>query len=360
MNQERKRNWLLPAVVVAVLAFVFLYFVTDGFGMNNDTIHIDGVGNNDTRSDLDSDKDGISDADEISAGTNEFDSSDPGTDDSAPTATPAATAKPVANNGPCRLIPNGPWSEVDQAETQGIEVGAAGTEHTDFYTRDDKGNTQAVSYIVPPMPTHVIWHGFGNQWEQPLGPECANYDWEADTIGYAEGNSSKDGRLDEGHSGLVIDLRESPPVLVANAVDMCPDAVRTLLSRQADAMDNGLDVDAIVDQVDSCGGSNSSGTSNNSSNSSSSSSSNCGDGVRGTDHSSVSEENWSPVGDPSTYRSVVAYSNWPGADQQHQWKVFLKPGDPGKIAGGGAYWSWPADCGDTAQADYDGVALDTQ
>lgn len=111
------------------------------------------------------------------------------------------------------------FAEVGGAGPQRQEIGGGGGQHADFYP--DRG-ILAISYIVPAQKP-FRWTGFGSIWEWN-GPECAGYDYVTDASNYAKG------RLDNGHSGLVIDLRGGAPKLVANVGNMSEQAIKDLVA----------------------------------------------------------------------------------------------------------------------------------
>jgi hypothetical protein len=73
-------------------------------------------------------------------------------------------------------------------------------------------------------------------------------------------------------------------------------------------------------------------------------------GARGIDFAPQPGKSWK-VGDPSTYRVVNFWTNWPGHPQT-SFKLLLKPGENPSLNGGGSYWSWDGNCATLAEADY--------
>ncbi len=137
---------------------------------------------------------------------------------------PAGPAGPAGSgNGiatlPCRGDKISTANEVNVAGPQRQEIGGGGGQHADFYP--DRG-VLSISYIVPPQKPGR-WMGFGSIWEWN-GPECAGYDYVTDATNYAKG------RLDQGHSGLVIDLRDNAPKLVANVGKLSEQAIKDLVA----------------------------------------------------------------------------------------------------------------------------------
>jgi len=132
------------------------------------------------------------------------------------------------DTGPCRLDKVGTFSEVGSAGPQRIEVGGGGGQHADLYPA--KG-VKAVSYIVPPTEP-FIYMGFGSIWEGN-GASCDNFNWVKDATGYAED------RVDNGHSGLVIDLRGDKPEIVANVQNLSDEEIADLLGQHMDAVVEG-------------------------------------------------------------------------------------------------------------------------
>ncbi|MFA6005777.1 MAG: hypothetical protein WC775_04825 [Patescibacteria group bacterium] len=102
----------------------------------------------------------------------------------------------------CRLDKVATWSEVSGAAAQRQEIGGSAVQHADFYPMP---GVKSVSYLIGPMQpedTPRNWMGFGSNWQTADDSSCAGFDWVTDADKYALG------RLDTGHSGLVIDLRQ--------------------------------------------------------------------------------------------------------------------------------------------------------
>lgn len=122
-----------------------------------------------------------------------------------------------AEGGVCRLDKIATWSE-QAGGSYRIEAGGNGIQHIDFYPAI---GVKTVSYIVP-IREPETWWGFGSAWEGN-GPECQSFDYVADARGYAIG------RLNNGHSGLVVDLRGTPTV-VANVASLGQSEIDSLLA----------------------------------------------------------------------------------------------------------------------------------
>lgn len=131
----------------------------------------------------------------------------------------------------------GTFAEIDGAGSQRIEAGGGGWQHVDFYPAR---GTKSVSYILPPMEP-MVWHGFGSIW-QCVGNCTA--DWmKADAIGYAGGNAMPNntanhdnGRLDQGHSGLVYIWNNGTWELVANVANLSQSQIDELMSMHKPGM----------------------------------------------------------------------------------------------------------------------------
>lgn len=277
----------VAAVVAVIVLFLWPGVITDPFGGDNDKASATGNGN----------------------GTYS-------TAQQTATTTPGATvSNPFAQDSGGACQPGdkvGTWSEIQGAGPQRIEVGGHGGQHLDFYP---KPGVKAVSYIVDKItnPDGVpnIAFGFGSIWEWNP-PGCA-YDYVADTTAYARA------RLDSGHSGVVIDLRASPPVVVANVANMSQDAINSLLAQHSAAMQRDGKQFQFTTQK-------------------------CADGVR-EDHQPVVGQTWTPNG---AWRVINFWTNQPGFDQKER-KLLLSPNDNVSLLGGGASFSWPAGCEQTAR-----------
>lgn len=143
------------------------------------------------------------------------------------TVTPTTATPNAATTMECRLVKDGTWSEGNNPHR--IEVAGHGTRHDDFYPLV---GVKSVSYIVGEiLPNEIspIWWGYGSQWSGD-SLECADFDWFADTFVYA------DSRVDSGHSGLVVDLRNGEFEVVYNASNMSQDDIDSLLAQHRAAM----------------------------------------------------------------------------------------------------------------------------
>lgn len=244
-----------------------------------------------------------------------------------PTSRPAVStmAPPGGVSGPCRGDKVATFAEVSVAGPQRQEIGGGGTQHVDYYP--DRG-VKAVSYIVGPQKPY-IWSGFGSIWEWN-GQECASYDYVADATQYAKG------RLNNGHSGLVIDLRSATPRLVANVANLSQEQIENLLARHRQSQSNSVNAPqgsgqtAPAPQQGTGGG----GTS-------------CQQGVR-EDHPPVVNQTWSPPGD---FRVVNFWTNMPGKPQAER-KLLLRPGENPALLGGGSSFSWPSQCERQARDEF--------
>lgn len=228
----------------------------------------------------------------------------------------------------CRLDKVGTFAEVGNAGPQRIEVGGGGVQHADLYPAR---GTKSVSYIVPPAEP-FIYMGFGSIWEGN-GPSCQSFDWLKDATNYAEG------RINNGHSGLVVDLRGGKVQVVANVGGLSAEEITALLTQHAAAIEGGNfdlgDAEATTDgprKTEEPG----------------SATSGC-EGAR-QDHEPVPGEDW--VIDPGDGFAVVnVWSNAhdPNLSDHKMWvteKVTLP-------SGGGSAWLYPAECEDAARAAFE-------
>lgn len=120
---------------------------------------------------------------------------------------------------PCRGDKIATSNEVNAAGPQRKEIGGGGVQHVDYYP--DRG-VKTISYIVPPQKPYR-WMGFGSIWQWD-SDECKAYDHVKDAVEYAKG------RLDEGHSGIVIDLRGKEAALVGNVANLTEQQIKDLLA----------------------------------------------------------------------------------------------------------------------------------
>lgn len=244
--------------------------------------------------------------------------------EATPEAESGASGSYVVSDGVCRLDKIATWSESAGGPFR-IEAGGGGVEHIDFYP--DRG-VKAVSYIVP-VREPEIWWGFGSAWEGN-GPECQSFDYVADAKSYATG------RLNNGHSGIVVDLRSGSAVVVANVANLSDEQIDELLAVHQQAM-NVSSASASVPAT----------STPSVSTPPTPAPVVCPEGVR-EDHSPVVGSTWSPAGE---CRVVNFWTNEPEHDQVER-KLLLGPEDHPALRGGGSSWSWPANCGDVAQREY--------
>ncbi len=153
-----------------------------------------------------------------------------------PTPNPGDKGQPPAPSAVCRLSVIGPWSEINGANPYRIEVGGGDTQHMDFYPTI---GVQSISYIVPPLPRGGVaakWYGYGQMW-QGNKQECANFDFVKDAVDYARGNATgQPGRLQQGHSGIVIDLRGGDFKIVEKPAGWSDDQINALIALHKAAM----------------------------------------------------------------------------------------------------------------------------
>ncbi len=268
-----------------------------------------------------------------------------------PTATVTATAvpatptpktgdkgQPPAPSAVCRLDKVGTFAEVSSAGPQRIEIGGGGTQHVDFYP--DRG-VPSVSYIVGPGKVMVA-HGFGSIWEGNL-PDCAQFKWVDDATDYARGNATgQPGRLQQGHSGIVIDMRSNPPEIVANALGLNTAQIAGVLAKHVKGMELTDSQKQMLMTIRMAAGVTTPAAGSNTAT--------CSEGTR-ADHKPAKDSAWD-VTPTDSYRVVNLWSNQRDPNLGDH-KLILKPGDSASLmGGGGAAWSFPASCGDAAQAAY--------
>ena len=247
---------------------------------------------------------------------------------SAPTA--QAQAQQVSGNGTCKLQIVGPWSEINNAAPYRIEVGGGDVQHFDYYPTI---GVQSISYIVPVLPRGGVaakWYGYGQMW-QGNGSECSSFDYVKDAVYYARGNASgQPGRLQQGHSGIVIDLRGGFKI-VEKPAGWSEDQINALIALHKAAMNfTNPPTGGTVQATGTCSDK---------------------DGTR-TDRAPVPNAAWE-VGPTDSYRVVNLWSNQKNPNLGDH-KLMLKPGESASLTGaGGAEWSWPKDCVDVAQKAYD-------
>ena len=268
-----------------------------------------------------------------------------------PTATVTATAVPAtptpnpgdkgqpAPSAVCRLDKVGTFAEVSSAGPQRIEIGGGGSQHVDFYP--DRG-VPSVSYIVGPGKV-IVAHGFGSIWEGNL-PDCAQFNWVADATEYARGNvgANRPDRLTKGHSGLVIDMRSNPPMIVTNALGLNTAQIADLLAKHVKGMELTDSQKQMLMTIGMAAGVTTPAAGSNTAT--------CSEGTR-ADHKPAKDTAWD-VTPTDSYRVVNVWSNQRDPNLGDH-KLLLKPGESASLnGGGGAAWSYPASCGDAAQAAY--------
>ncbi|MBI2031739.1 MAG: hypothetical protein HYT08_03950 [Candidatus Levybacteria bacterium] len=356
------RPWLkryVGGLVLGAAALLgFLLFFGEDVGLLDDDLIDDGGNGKAIVQTSDSDGDGYSDVVESANGTDPNDATSyPGSNGNGNGNTTVTTSGngSTTYSGPCQPGDKvGTWSEgsiQNPIPPYRIEMGGHGGQHFDFYPQV---GVKAVSFIVDPIanPDGVpsIAFGYGSLWE--WNPPGCTYDYVADATAYARA------RLDSDHSGLVVDLRTSPPKVVANVVNMSQDAIAALLAQDYAAMQR----DGQQFQP---------GTASTSSNvpapapqaqapaqqqsiqqaqPAPAPAASCPDGIR-EDFKPIPGTNWSP-GPTDSFRVVNLWSNWPGFDQTKVTKFLLWPGEEPNFQGGGDSHSWPANCQQAAEAEY--------
>lgn len=125
-----------------------------------------------------------------------------------PTAQIPAPAAPASSSAECKL---------QQEPFRGFIGGPTVTQHIDFYV----DGMRSVSYIVGPTATRR-WNGAGSIWQAPANPCDGAFDWIADASNYARG------RLNQGHSGVIVDTRTGQ---VLNVGTLAPNEVSNLIGR---------------------------------------------------------------------------------------------------------------------------------
>lgn len=276
--------------------------------------------------------------------------------DGSPTASATATVTATATQTPtpgtdkkdqppvpsavCRLDKVGTFAEVSSAGPQRIEVGGGGTQHVDFYP--DRG-VPSVSYIVGPGKV-IVAHGFGSIWEGNL-PDCAQFKWVADATEYALGNvgNNRPDRLTKGHSGIVIDMRSNPPEIVANALGLNTAQIVNLLAKHVKGMELTDSQKQMLMTIRMAAGVTTPAAGSNTAT--------CSEGTR-ADHKPAKDTAWD-ITPTDSFRVVNVWSNQRDPNLGDH-KLLLKPGESASLmGGGGAAWSFPASCGDAAQAAYE-------
>lgn len=149
---------------------------------------------------------------------------------------------------PCRLDKVGTFAE--QFDTAGkyvgplrIEVGGHGSQHVDYYPMP---GVKAISFVLGgmlPEDVPAVWFGHGSIWEGDSEP-CETYDYVKDAKAYAEA------RIDSGHSGLVIDMREGKINVVANVASYTEEQIDELLDTHVEGMNRKLDYTSVAPMGD--------------------------------------------------------------------------------------------------------------
>lgn len=227
----------------------------------------------------------------------------------------------------CRLDKVGTFAEVGNAGPQRIEVGGGGGQHADLYPAR---GVESVSYIVPPTEP-FIYVGFGSIWEGN-GPSCQSFDWVKDATNYAEG------RINNGHSGLVVDLRNSKVQIVANVGGLSDEEITALLAQHAAAVEGNFDLGDAEATTDGPRKTEEPG----------SATSGC-EGIR-QEHSPIQGEDWLlDPGDGFIVANVWSNAHDPNLGDHKMWideKVTLD-------SGGGSAWTFGKNCEDAARAAFE-------
>lgn len=137
----------------------------------------------------------------------------------APTAQqpPVAQAQaPAAAPQTTQASSSATTCKLQQEPFQGFVGSPTVIQHVDFYT----DGLNSASFIVGPTTTRQ-WRGSGSIWQAPAAT-CAGFDWIADASNYARG------RMANGHSGVVVDLRNGQ---IFNVGTLNQQQVNDLLTR---------------------------------------------------------------------------------------------------------------------------------
>ncbi len=257
----------------------------------------------------------------------------------------------------CRLDKVSTINEIEGAGLQRIEVGGNGTQHVDYYVP----GVQSVSYIVGPQEVPFIWWGHGSIWEGN-GAECESFDYVADAQAYAQG------RLDSGHSGVVVDLRDGQ---VYNEGNLTDDEVNTLLEVHKSAISGNMDNNGdgqgdgngqpteCTSTGEAYGGLEGCMPDTGTPASDTDAVRNDGDNATSVEpvqatHPPVVGESWTVGGDGATI--VNFWTNEPGQDQAER-KLFLEEGQTVNLMGGGTSWSYPVGSEDQARDEFEANGL---
>lgn len=101
-------------------------------------------------------------------------------------------------------------NEDSSGNRERIEVGGGSYQHVDYYPLR---GVPTVSYLVGPREVPAVWWGFGSIWEMRMGCDPSAFPWLKDAEGYILGDDHHGNvmRLDQNHSGIVVDLRGDKP-----------------------------------------------------------------------------------------------------------------------------------------------------
>jgi|GEM_PF-3069661 len=250
-------------------------------------------------------------------------------------------------------------NETEHGGLQRLNVGGGTVQHVDYYAT----GLQSISYIVPAQEFTMIWWGYGSIYESG-GPDCQGFDFVADAIGYATGDDGRGVmRLDDGHSGIVIDMRDGQ---MYNEGPLSDTEAAALIAAHKMAIEGDMDTnsDGLGDgsgEPTTCtneiGGGDYGGITGCVPESLAGSTGNLGAdrgnggkdcaGTSMGDHPSTDGTAW-----VLTVEGLVTFdqywSNWTGVDQTPH-KVYLEAGSY-TLKGGGQGTQYPAGCEEEAKA----------
>ena len=274
-----------------------------------------------------------------------------------------ALAENDGPNGVCRLDKGGTFAPNDTTSGYSVEVGGDNTQHWDLYRQ----GRPAVSIIVPAQEPVILDNMLGGFWEG-ADPDCVNYDYVKDASGYANG------RLDNGHSGIVVDLTTDTVYLVGrdstkrewkvsgNGNDLSfsmDDATHSLTDLLGDfaplfeghdlAWEDGTEMSAVSSNADSSGGNATCSVSEAERLDDIDPVADEPTDLSGYDDYTLEFEVWSNAGTPN-----LSPKNNPDSDSTDDtYVLFLKPGERPELMGaGGALWGFPEGCESLAADDY--------
>lgn len=145
-----------------------------------------------------------------------------------PRTSPEPTMAPPVTGTFCAADKQGTFAELTDGERHRIETGFGGWGHDDLYP--DPG-VPAISYVTPPTDNVDIFWGYGSEWLY-VGSGCTQQTSLEDAYGYAVGNNDwQPGRLNNNHSGIVIDLQDC---VLYNSQNWDESDVQALLDLHAD------------------------------------------------------------------------------------------------------------------------------